>query len=439
MKQTLATTLLTLALLPPGPAEAQPTEAHPAAAQPGSGDRTEHSRNLCRHLFGSTELPGSDTDPELMSIIRRFADGDIAAAAESRQLDAATRELIACTILVAQQQQSELRRHAEAALRAGASPIRLREAIYQCTPFLGYPRVLSAVETLNEVLRARGIALPLASQGTTTEENRYERGLAIQKPLYGDEIARNLAGVPGGAGQQVARFLTEHAFGDFYTRGGLTVRQRELLLYSLLIAMEADRQLPAHTRGCMKLGISRETLAAVALQCLPYVGFPPVMKALKAIENTEELPPSPEPPAAAAAGESPVPDATAPAAGPQPPAPPSSATPQSSAADAPLVRLSRIEVDPQQLGAYNALLREEIEASMRLEPGVLTLYATAEKEHPHRVTILEIYANAAAYRSHLQTPHFRKYKQGTLKMVQKLELIDSTALIPDLTIKPLTR
>lgn len=99
------------------------------------------------------------------------------------------------------------------------------------------------------------------------------------------------------------------------------------------------------------------------------------------------------------------------------------------------VRLSKITVDPARLDEYNAYLREEIEASMRLEPGVLTLYAVAEKERPNKVTILEIYADEAAYQSHLKTPHFQKYKQGTLDMVQALELIDATPLIPGLKIK----
>ena len=100
-----------------------------------------------------------------------------------------------------------------------------------------------------------------------------------------------------------------------------------------------------------------------------------------------------------------------------------------------LVRLSKIEVDPLRLIEYNAYLKEEIEASMRLEPGVLTLYATAEKENPNKVTILEIYADEEAYRKHIQTPHFQKYKQGTLDMVKSLELVDSTPLIPGLKIK----
>lgn len=99
------------------------------------------------------------------------------------------------------------------------------------------------------------------------------------------------------------------------------------------------------------------------------------------------------------------------------------------------VRLSRIVVNPMRLNEYNAFLKEEIEESMRLEPGVLTLYATSEKEHPNKITILEIYADEAAYQSHIKTPHFQKYKQGTLDMVLDLELIDMNPLIPGLKIK----
>nr|WP_106828835.1 antibiotic biosynthesis monooxygenase [Parabacteroides pacaensis] len=99
------------------------------------------------------------------------------------------------------------------------------------------------------------------------------------------------------------------------------------------------------------------------------------------------------------------------------------------------VRLSKITVDPSRLDEYNAYLKEEIEASMRLEPGVLTLYAVSEKEHPYKVTILEIYADEIAYRNHIETPHFQKYKQGTVDMVRSLELVDVTSLIPGLKIK----
>ncbi len=95
------------------------------------------------------------------------------------------------------------------------------------------------------------------------------------------------------------------------------------------------------------------------------------------------------------------------------------------------VRLSMITVDPTRLDEYNAFLKEEIETSMRLEPGVLTLYAVSEKDNLNKVVILEIYADEAAYQQHIKTPHFLKYKEGTLDMVQSLELIDMTPLIPE--------
>lgn len=101
----------------------------------------------------------------------------------------------------------------------------------------------------------------------------------------------------------------------------------------------------------------------------------------------------------------------------------------------PMVRLAKLVIDPAQLDQYKAILKEEIEASVRLEPGVLTLYAVSEKENPTHFTILEIYADSAAYRMHVQTPHFIKYKTGTKDMVRSLELVEATPLIPDMKIK----
>jgi len=100
-----------------------------------------------------------------------------------------------------------------------------------------------------------------------------------------------------------------------------------------------------------------------------------------------------------------------------------------------MVRLAKLVIDSTQLDAYNVLLKEEIEASVRLEPGVLTLYAVSEKEHPNHITILEIYANTDAYKAHLLTPHFLKYKNGTKEMVKSLELIETIPLVPGMKIK----
>lgn len=103
--------------------------------------------------------------------------------------------------------------------------------------------------------------------------------------------------------------------------------------------------------------------------------------------------------------------------------------------DGQMVRLAKLEIDPPQLEAYKAALKEEVEASIALEPGVLTLYAVSEKERPTHFTILEIYANRAAYEKHIKTPHFLKYKTGTEKMVTSLELIETVPLVPSMKIK----
>jgi quinol monooxygenase YgiN len=89
-----------------------------------------------------------------------------------------------------------------------------------------------------------------------------------------------------------------------------------------------------------------------------------------------------------------------------------------------MVRLAKIEVDPAQLEQYNAALKEQMTTAIKVEPGVLTYYAVADKAEPSHITILEIYADTAAYQAHIQTPHFKKYKVTVQNMVKKLELVD---------------
>ena len=90
-----------------------------------------------------------------------------------------------------------------------------------------------------------------------------------------------------------------------------------------------------------------------------------------------------------------------------------------------IVRMADLEIDPAELDAYKALLAEEIEASVRLEPGVLMLHAVAVRDDPAQIRLLEAYADQAAYDAHLQTPHFLKYKAATADMVKGLKLVDA--------------
>ncbi len=96
-----------------------------------------------------------------------------------------------------------------------------------------------------------------------------------------------------------------------------------------------------------------------------------------------------------------------------------------------IVRLSKIEVYPQYLDEYMEFAVEVGTKSLRTEPGVLTMYAMQDKENPCLITILETYSSQEAYKSHIASDHFQKYKQGTLHMVKSLELCDQTPLNPD--------
>jgi quinol monooxygenase YgiN len=95
----------------------------------------------------------------------------------------------------------------------------------------------------------------------------------------------------------------------------------------------------------------------------------------------------------------------------------------------PVVRLAQLEIDPAQLENYKAALKEEIETSIRVEPGVLTLYAVALKDNPSEIRLFEIYADPAAYKAHLESPHFKKYKTVTQGMVKSLKLLETDPIV----------
>jgi quinol monooxygenase YgiN len=94
----------------------------------------------------------------------------------------------------------------------------------------------------------------------------------------------------------------------------------------------------------------------------------------------------------------------------------------------PYVRVAEIEIDPAQREAYMAAAREVIEASVRLEPGVLALYSVSDKDNPARITVFEIYADKTAYETHLETAHFKTYKAATHDMVRSLKLRETVPI-----------
>ena len=247
-------------------------------------NRIERSQKKYEELFLNPQTLDLK-DPEFMTQLQRLIFGEVFYVGD---LTDRQRELITCSVLTVLQTLPQLKAHLNAALNVGVSPLELKESLYQCAPFIGYPRTLNAVNVLNEVLEDRHISLPLDNQTSIKDEERYKKGLEIQKELYGDEIKDRYRYLPDDIGDALPRFLTEWCFGDCYTRKVLDITTRELLIFCILTALNASGQLYAHALGNIKVGNSLHTLYYALIQCLPYLGFPCVFNAFNAIKDLAE-------------------------------------------------------------------------------------------------------------------------------------------------------
>ena len=142
-----------------------------------------------------------------------------------------------------------------------------------CAPFLGFPTTLDAIGAANEVITSKNIKLPLENTSTVSEEDRFAKGLAIQENIYGAEMRDTLKGLPAEFAGTASRLLTEECFGDFYTRKGLSIEDRELVILTILISAGLETQIKPHLIGNLKLGTSKETLCAAIIHLAPSVGF----------------------------------------------------------------------------------------------------------------------------------------------------------------------
>lgn len=245
-------------------------------------NRVERAQKKYEVLFGQP-ITLSKTDPELMTILQRFIFGDVFYIGN---LDDKTRELITITALTTNQTLPQLTAHTNAALNIGVTPIQIREVVYQCAPFIGFPKVLNALEVINTVFKGRGIKLPLANKSTVQESERFERGREKQAPLYGEGMKQAMKTLPGEFADAIPRLLTESGFGDFYTREGLDLKTRELIIYCSLATLGGtERQMASHAVGNLKVGNSKETLLAAMVQLYPYIGFPRISNAINLIKE----------------------------------------------------------------------------------------------------------------------------------------------------------
>lgn len=222
------------------------------------------------------------TDPEFAERFEHFTFQEVVNE-EGQQLDDVTRHMAILATLLGCQGIDEFKLALPRALDAGLTPVMAKEVIYQAVDYLGIGRVRPFLDAANEILTSRGVALPLEGQATTTMENRLEKGIDAQAEIFGEHMREAWK-----AGH-INRWLASNCFGDYYTRTGLDLKQREMITFCFLAAQGGcEPQLTAHAKGNMNLGNDREFLIKVVSQCLPYIGYPRSLNAITCINNAAE-------------------------------------------------------------------------------------------------------------------------------------------------------
>lgn len=245
-------------------------------------NRVELSEKKFKELFGNHVGPLAETDPDLQEMLNRFIFGEVF---YQGSLSDKLRELITLVVLITNQTLDQLQAHVFGALNIGVSPVEIKEAIYQCTPYLGFPKTLNALNSANEVFKQAGISLPVESQKTVTEESRFDDGLKVQKEIFGEVIDKMHASAPENQ-KHIQNYLSAFCFGDIYTRGTLDLKTRELLTLCILSALGGgESQVKSHVMGNVKVGNTKDTLLEAVTQCLPYMGFPRTLNALGCINE----------------------------------------------------------------------------------------------------------------------------------------------------------
>lgn len=221
------------------------------------------------------------TDPEFIERFDNFAFDEVV---NRTDLDDRTRAMGWLATLLGCQGIDEFRALLPAALEMGVTPVEAKEIVYQAVAYLGIGRVFPFLKATNEVLEAHGVELPLEPQAHTTMENRREAGTQAQVDIFGEGM-RDFWKRGDPAYPQINEWLASNCFGDWYTRGGLDLKQSELVTFCYIAAQGGcDAQLRGHAVGNLSMGNSKELLLAIISSNLPFIGYPRTLNAIAALE-----------------------------------------------------------------------------------------------------------------------------------------------------------
>jgi len=243
---------------------------------------SEQAQRAHDELFPDHRSTLKATDPELIELFDNFAFDEVIAHSG---LDTKTRTMLVLAALIGGHAVAEFKVMSGGALNVGVTPVELKEIVYQSVAYVGMSKAFDFIHATNDVLTSRGVQLPLERQATTTRANRHEKGLAMQKAIFGPAIDRMYEQSPMDQ-RHIQRLLSANCFGDYYTRKGLDLKLRELVTLSILIALGgAEPQIKGHVQGNLNVGNDRRLLVSAMTALLPWVGYPRTLTALKCLDE----------------------------------------------------------------------------------------------------------------------------------------------------------
>ncbi|MCD8090405.1 MAG: carboxymuconolactone decarboxylase family protein [Clostridiales bacterium] len=245
-------------------------------------ERESRSEEKLNELYGEENPYDFESDPEYKEIMENFLYGEVY---YQGKIDDKTRELVTIASLVTNQLTAELENHINAAINIDITPVEIKEAVYQCTPYVGFGKVNQALDVVNNVFEERDVELPTEEQGTVTEESRTEDGIKQRAEIFGNSTYSNHENAAEGQ-EHIQYYLSGMCFGDFYTRDGLDVKTRELITLSVLASLGGcESQLKSHVQANLNVGNTKEDMIDVVTQCMPYIGFPRTLNAISCINE----------------------------------------------------------------------------------------------------------------------------------------------------------
>ncbi|MGN1031114.1 MAG: carboxymuconolactone decarboxylase family protein [Butyricicoccaceae bacterium] len=243
---------------------------------------SEFAKKYRARLFAGCDAGFAATDPEFAELFDNFAFDEVI---HQDDLDDRTRLMAILAALLGCQGVDAFRVMLPAALNFGVTPVEVKEMIYQATAYLGIGRVAPFLRATNEIFEAQGVLLPLEGQATTTPESRLTAGAQAQVDIFGEGMKDFYQSGPEES-RHINRWLADNCFGDYYTRGGLDYKQREMITFCFLAAQGGcEPQLTSHAAANMKIGNDKAFLIKIISQCLPYLGYPRSLNALRCVNE----------------------------------------------------------------------------------------------------------------------------------------------------------